>query len=130
MTAVKDKSLFIPSRFKPLLTPISLDGVGGGLMLTHYGRLIHLPDPFNLAYYSTDLKYDSFSLGAIQRLGGFYTVNPDNQLQLLVISSRDGPILATATLSDNDLLPFDLPIASSSLPFDLPVASSSLPLDQ
>jgi hypothetical protein len=77
-TAVKDKSLFILSTFKPLLTPISLGGVGGGVMLTHYGRLIHLPDPFNLAYYSADLKYNLFSLGAIQRLGGFYTVNPDN----------------------------------------------------
>jgi hypothetical protein len=32
-------------------------------------------------------------------------------------------------LSDDDLLPFDLPVASSSLPLDLPVASSSLPLD-
>jgi hypothetical protein len=115
------------STFKPLLTPISVNGVGGGVQLTHYGRLIHLPYPFDLAYYSADLKYNLFSLGAIQRLGGFYTVDPDNQLQLLIKSSKDGSILATAALSDDDLLPFDLPGKSISFPADLPGVSSSLP---
>ena len=112
-TVVKDKYLFIPSTFKRLTTPIALEGVGGAVLITHCGYLLHLPPPFNKAFYSKDLYFNLFSLGNIQRLGGFYTVNPDNQLQILIKTSVHGKIIATATLADNNLLPFSLPTASS-----------------
>jgi hypothetical protein len=55
-------------------------------------------------------------------------VNPDNQLQLLIKSSRDGPVFATATLSNDDLLPFDLPGESSlTSTFSSASTSSSFP---
>ena len=124
--AVKDEFLFIPSTFKPLPTPISLDGVGGGVNLTHYGRLIHLPYPFNLAYYSADLRYNLFSLGVIQRLGGFYTVDPDNQQRLLIKTSKDGSLIATATLSSDNLLPITLPLSSPTSQSQSSFSSSAL----
>lgn len=108
-TAVKDRFLFIPSSFQTLSDPFILDGVGGSVTITHCGKLIHLPPPFNKAYYSADLKYNLFSLGVIQRLGGFYSVDPDNQLRLIIKSSINGDIIATAYLSDSNLLPFTLP---------------------
>lgn len=97
------------STFRPLINPFQLDGVGGSVTVTHCGRLIHLPAPFNKAYYSAGLTYNLFSLGVVQRLGGFYTVDPFDQLRLLIKSSQHGRVIATACLSDTNLLPFTIP---------------------
>jgi hypothetical protein len=122
LTAVKCISLFILSTFRLLPEPFYLDGVGGHVLITHCGRLKYLPHPFDKAYYSKDLLYNLFSLGIIQRLGGFYTVNPPNQLELLILTSQQGLLIATARLSADNLLPFQLP---SHIPV---IASSQLPL--
>ena len=99
-----------------------MEGVGGSVTITHCGRLLHLPAPFNKAYYSADLTYNLFSLGVIQRLGGFYSVDPENQLRLIIKSSIHGSIIATAYLSDSNLLPFTpplLPLVTSPSPSNL-----------
>jgi hypothetical protein len=125
---VKDRHLFISSTFQRLSDPFLLEGVGGSVTITHCGKLIHIPAPFNKAYYSADLSYNLFSLGVIQRLGGFYSVDPDNQLRLLIKTSPHGSIIATAHLSESNLLPFTLPSTLPHSPVFPPSPLLALPL--
>jgi hypothetical protein len=111
--------LLSSASFQRLTTPFLLDGIGGSVTVTHCGRLIHLPHQFNKAYYSADLQYNLFSLGVVQRLGGFYTVDPSDQLRLLLKSSHHGRVIATVRLSDSNLLPF-------TLPYHLPITVSDV----
>jgi len=89
---------------KPLSSPIPLDGVNGGVLLTHTCKFRCIPDINNLnsGYYAKGV-ITLFSTGYMQRGGCSYTTS--NSRLGIDIFLPNGDIFDNPTLSANNLLP-------------------------
>ena len=99
--------------------PLSINGVGGRVFLTHKGNLRCLPatNNLNLAYYSAQIPTNLISLGHLQRCGASYGPDPLRPTTHFIIrSSPTGPLIGSTQLSPTNLLPVDFLALQSTSP--------------
>jgi len=85
--------------------PIFLGGVTGGIYLTHCGQFKYLPmtNNVNKVFYSKDASTTLLSLGWLQRCGGKYNTNDNDNS--VTIRDPNNNIINVPRLTDNNLLP-------------------------
>ena len=104
----------------PLLHPLPLNGVGGGIALTHSCRFRCFPPtgPLGVGYFSASCAGTLLSLGYLVRHGGSYrsTSNPPG----IEVFLPGGTLFARATLDNANMLALSLGVMSR--PYSAPSA--------
>ena len=108
INAVNNLQYLLASSINTIDPPVLLGGIGSSVLLTHTGLLLNFPSPFNKAYFGSTLSSNIISLGNLQRLGGWYGVDPTNNHRLLIKTSKAGQLIDSVLLSSNNLLPTSL----------------------
>ncbi len=90
-----------------LAKPISLDGISGGVSLTHSCKFLCLPsiNNFERGYYSPDVNITLFSSGYLTRCGGKYQSILTSDRNGVDFYSPNGLLLDSSHLNSANLLP-------------------------
>lgn len=102
--------LFEPDSLRPLKTPFKIRAAAGICTVSWVGKLKCLPSykGMNVAYFAPTIPATLISLGHLHRCGAHYETDPTTcptAPRLLLYAWHRGPLLLSAQLTSNNMLP-------------------------
>ena len=104
--------LIVPSSWEQLPRPISLQGAGSLVSLTHKVKVKFLPATggMNVAYYAPLMSATLIGMGHLQASGAVWGCDPARpRTHILIHRFPGGPLIGSACRTSSNMYPADIP---------------------